>query len=307
MKIEFYIFLLLICPFKSSSQKVNLRGGVYNFTSKSPISFAAIQSKKQKHFLDTDQYGNYNIYLDLNDSVIISCVGYYDIMCSVNKILVQDSVFLKEKSIELEAVTVQNKHSSIVGNIDEKQQRSHIGGLESDRYEMATLIENPVSNKPYRINKILIKQKYFNFEVPFQIHLYSVNRQNMPDKELLNNQIIVTNPNIVDGKIIIDIQNQNLISEGGSFFIGIQFLTSIKAINKKEKDYGIGETLKLDKILTYRRSLFLENYRWFGEFENCLFFPNSDLENEKIIFWNMKNKNFGRPINMLVAAEIQEF
>ena len=38
-----------------------------------------------------------------------------------------------------------------------------------------------------------------------------------------------------------------------SFFIGIQFLTSIKAINKKEKDYGIGETLKLDKILIINR------------------------------------------------------
>jgi hypothetical protein len=307
MRYKYYILLLLFIPFYSSSQKVNLKGRIYDFTTKSPIPFASIQIKKQKLFLDTDQNGNYNIDLDLKDSVVISCVGYYDIVLSVNKVIDKDSIFLKEKFEELEAVTVINKQSNIVGIIDEKQQRSHFGENGSDRYEMGTLIESHLSSRPYRINKILVKQKNFNFDAPFQIHLYSVNKQNMPDKELLKNQIIVANPNIVDGKIVVDIKNQNLIYDEGSFFISIQFLTSIKVNAKKGIDYGIGETYKIDKPLTYRRLLYLENYRWFNEYENCVVFPSNDMEIEKIIFWDgRKNKNFGRPINMLVSAEIQE-
>jgi len=107
--------------------------------------------------------------------------------------------------------------------------------------------------------------------------------------------------------IEIDIKAQNIVLEGVSFFIGIQWMTSEKEMEPIKKDYGIGETFKLSDMLTYRRSLTSEKYRWFIEFEKCLVFPKTENDPEIILFWDKnKTKNYGNPINMLASAEIVE-
>lgn len=294
--------------FKGYEQQVSLKKGLYDLKNRESIAYGTIQIIGTKKITDCDQNGHFEILAEKTDSIMFSCIGYATLIMPISQIINVDSIFLKETFFELENVVVRNSSSLLFGIINEKQERSHVGSNteQSDRYEMTTFIDIPFSVKAFRISKVFIKEKYFNNYAPFQLHIYSVNAQGFPDSELLKNQIIVTSKNNNEDRIEIDVKNQNIILEGVSFFVGIQWMTCNKEPLAKGMDYGIAETLKLDKPLTYRRSLLLENYRWFVEYEKCIVFPETINEAKKTFFWKNQNTSYGHPINMIASAEIQK-
>jgi len=238
------IIIILASCLNGYGQRINLKKGLYDLKTKESIPYGTIQIKSTKKTTDCDQNGLFEITVNNDDSIAFSCVGYATLTVPINQIIDADSIFLKETFFELGNVIVKNSPSLAFGIINEKQERSHIGSnsLQPDRYEMTTLIEVPLSIKDFRINKVFIKEKHFNNYAPFQLHIYSINEQGLPDTELLKSQIIVTNKINNGDRIEIDIKNQNIIVEGRAFFIGVQWMTSVKESSPIGKDYGIAET-----------------------------------------------------------------
>lgn len=297
----FTLFSSLITCISVYSQNILVKGILYDSDERNPVAFASIRVSGTRKVIDTDENGYFELAATRKDTLFFSCIGYEQLNFPVTEIPLSGIVFMKKLFTELKEFVVTKPVAHLYGIVSEKQDRSHIGSTQIERYEMATLIEVPKEVKLYRISKLFIKEKKFNEKHPFCLHIYSVSENNLPGEELLTKEIVCTKK-IDDRDIVeIDLKNQNIVLRNTSFFVGIQWLNLAKEEKGRNNDYGIGETFKIEKTLTYRRSLLFSNNRWFIEYENSIVFPATGKEP---VAGKIPAKE--HPINMLASAEINE-
>lgn len=277
----------------AAAQPAILKKQVFDRDTKMPIPYATIQIANTLKYSDSDDKGIFEIEASNNDSLLITCIGYKSSKIPVVVSQKNDSLFLDKEVVQLRELIVSKPVINTFGIIDDNKNTSSTGGSQAGRHEMATLIEIPATIKMYRITKVLLKARNFKEENPVRLHIYSVDSLGLPGQELLTKEIVITNDQ-VDNKIVsIDVKDQQIVLENSSFFVGIQWLTSTKV--KLFTGPEVFETFKEKKLLTYRRSLTVNKNKWFGWFDkrSVIFYPGGETPNDE------------KPINMLTSAEIE--
>ena len=303
MQKNLFLFIpaLFVCVM-GNSQKKTISGTVFNSKDKKYIPYVNIHIAKSNTFYDTDETGHFKIDVTDSDSLLFTCIGYDMFTIDAKTYHQTDSIFLHEKIYELENVTVKNTSSKQLGIIDAKQTRSFAGESISDNYEIATRMEIPSDINTFRITKVLLKQKNFSTDRPLRLHIYACDPDGLPGEELLKKQVIISESDLRNGILEIDIKNQNIILERASFFVGIQWITKLitELPKGRKNDVGIGETSAINDRLTFRRGRIL-NYKWYINFETGVYLPGNENGKEGVTPIPIK----GNPINMLAAAVIE--
>jgi len=222
----FNLFLTVVSFGQSDS--IFLNGLVLETGSKNIIPYAHIYKGNKQIGTVADENGYYNFdfsRLDKeHDSIAISSIGYLKKVISLKELIISDGKILLEQNSNLlnefivKAANYKNKE---IGNLKRPEFGSY---LMSPGGEYACWIAN---DKKYIGN--IISASVFVRDIgtpltPFRIHIYSRNKVTLaPDKELLNNNIIV---NAQKGNewvnINLDSLNINIPKDG--FFIGVEWL-----------------------------------------------------------------------------------
>ncbi len=267
------------------------------------IQYSIIKSLHDNNYFITDSNGVFEKKLNIYDTLIVSNLGYNTSTFQIKNAKNIDTIYLTEKGENLGEVIVGNFETVKAGILKEKQQRSFSGDNTSSIFEMTTLVKIKEIAKKIRISKIYLKQKNFNTTSPIALHIYSVGNNGLPERDLLDKQVIISHEMHKKGLITIDVKDKNIYLNATDFFVGIQFLTPYNAIQKSSIDDGIAETTTLRDSLTYRRSLKLNN-RWYIEFTNGIFIPKQNNFDEKSYTFNEKVKE-NNPINMIAEVEVE--
>lgn len=302
MKYIFCKFLFLFFSYTSYSQVVFIKGTVLSNEDNLFIPYATVCIKNTRNFIDADEKGYFEIAAKQDDSLLITCIGFKNLIVPASYFKNKDNVVLKENFLKMDEVIIKNPITHIFGIVNEKMGSSRTGGSEAERSELTTLIEIPKSLEYYRISKIFIKGKRFSEENPVRLHIYTVNKNGLPGEELLKKQVIIAKEefNNKNNIITVDVKDQNIILENTSFFVGVQWMTSTKV--KLFTGPEIIQTYKVSKVLSYYRPCpRIENCWYISYPSKVLLFLNGELP----AVGTLPSK--GNPLNMCASAEIEEF
>ncbi len=275
-------------------QDLNIRGVVCNRVTREPIPYATIQKLSSKVFKDANELGQFEISATVNDSLIVTSIGFGAVRMRVPPEGALDSVFLNPNITLSPEITVSKPTLETFGFVNEKTDRSCSGGEEITRYEVATLIEMPETVGFYRISKILIKGRGFGSNNPLRLHIYAVDNNGLPGKELLSKDIVITSKDDKRNINTVELKDQNIFIEEGAFFVGLQWLGT-----QKQRTFigpELYETFRKDKLFTYRRNLGRNNDKWYGWYDKSIVFFPGGVVPEKAV-----------PINVVASAEIEVF
>lgn len=292
-----FLCLILTCQLliaQIEGQDIKIRGAVYNRETREPIPYATIQKSGTKVFKDANELGQFEIPATINDSLVVTSIGFNTFKIRILAEGLNDSIFLEPKITVSPEITVSKPTLETFGFVNEKTDRSCSGGEEVTRYEVATLIEVPETVGFYRISKILIKGRDFGSNNPLRLHIYAVDSNGLPGKELLSSDIVITSKEDKRNINTVELKDQNIFIEEGSFFVGLQWLGT-----QKQRTFigpELYETFRKDKLFTYRRNLGRNNDKWYGWYDKTIVFFPGGVVPEKAV-----------PINVVASAEIEVF
>lgn len=86
------------------AQRKSFGSTVLNSANLKPVSYATIQIKNTYQGTATNQNGNFSILVNVEDSLIVSCIGYSSLTISANELI--DTIYLKEEVRVLNDITV---------------------------------------------------------------------------------------------------------------------------------------------------------------------------------------------------------
>lgn len=137
-----FLFIFALIGFQSFSQennkKITLKGQIFDGQTKNPLFGSHILNLNEVRGTTTDDKGNFEIPAMINDTLMISYVGYQTIKLKISNDLLKGnelSISLFEKSAAIKEVTVKTHQLVGVLEIDVKQvpvdkySRIHINGL----------------------------------------------------------------------------------------------------------------------------------------------------------------------------------
>lgn len=288
MYIKNFVLLFLIYQISFSQNKK--QHYLFCETSKTPISFGNVSFLNNDKLVGgsyCDSNGSYSFESNLKfNKIEFSCIGYETKTISQTQNL-QDTVFLKNKIINLEEVIISKKHShelSLMGFLEYKKKFDISGGM---GIETSVFIEN-THNTPKHIKSFLFKVKRKEkHKTAIRIHFYrKLLDKSEPGEELLNEDIIKYIDEKTTGLIEIDVSSFGLELPIEGAFVGLEWLgildeNSGKFVEGKKSwnDTKIEYNDFVNKPLTFIRNRFkmevwdnTENLK--KEFENYLKIKN---------------------------------
>lgn len=308
MRRFFLIYLFLFPSLILIGQNNLIKANILSKEFHKLIPFATVQVVNSKKITDTDEKGYFEISANQEDSLLVTCIGFKDLVVPVSYFEKNASIFLDENYRKMDELIIKNPIIHTFGIVNDKMGSSRTGGSEAERSELTTLIEIPKSIEFYRIDKIFIKAKRFTEENPIRLHIYAVNENGLPGEELLRKSVIITKQffNRKSNIITIDVKDQNITLENTSFFVGVQWITSTKV--KLFTGPEIVQTFKVSEVLSYYRPCPDGNGKGFKNYWYSDYFTNGVL-----VFVDGKLPPIGKilkkgnPLNMCASAEIEEF
>lgn len=295
--ITIFLFCFLVQP---ALAQYELSGIIINQTTRQPVPYATIRSVQTGVVVDSDEKGVFRITAFKQDTLVIRCIGYKEKRILSDSRTGGDTIYMEENPVMLDEVFVGRSETRIFGILNKKFGSSRVGGSSAERSEIVTLIEIPDSARLFRINKVFIKARRFDRDNPIRLRIYSINADGLPGEELLKESVIISKNNFDRKKqvILVDVQKQNILLRGESFFVGIQWITEKRV--KWPTGPEIIQTTQVSKILSYYRDANQTcNECWYANnFQSIIFYPEGKKPG---IGGPMK----GNPLNACAAAEIE--
>lgn len=299
-----YVLCFLLLSAKSFSQKVHVSFDVKGNTN-NVIPFATLALLGEKKEYVCNLYGKFDGIADVQDSFLITSVGFIDSIFYVRGLQNNPIVTLRRKVTIMNEVIIRTGKKQYLGNINLKKDRSILGGSSSSpNFEIAKLIRAKDINREFKVLTVSFRQKYFCDSMPIMVHIYSVSNNGLPGEDLLINSPFIVRPEMYkNGILTIDISEANVVLKNEDFFIGAQFFYPFdqKLITK---DVGIGETKKELEELTYRRARVF-NKRWYAEYTTGFIIPKQNQFGEERYLEN--TTSVLKPINLIAGVEIEVF
>ena len=299
-------FLLI----KSFSQNVHISLAIKKNTS-NPVAFATLNFLHEKKQRICDIDGKFDGIVDINDSLLISSVGFVDSILFIRDLLQYPIVMLRQKTSDMKEVVVKTGKRQSIGNIKLREDRSIIGGDSlSPSFEIAKLMKTKGINHEFKILTVSFRQKKYYPTMPLMLRIYAVNKDGLPGEDLLIDSVYMVRQEMYHDDIItIDVRSANIVLNNEDFFVGLLFLHPFNEnLIVKNKlgfgnDAGIFETKKEHEILTYRRSNHF-NHCWYNEYTTGIIIPKQNQFDEKRGVADFNNSNL-KPINLIAGVEIE--
>ena len=218
----------LLLPLFTLCQTV-VKGRVISDDDSSPIAYASIGIKNREAGCVADSSGNFILelpaFVKQTDSLIISSIGYERSGFVVGKVKSSKEFRLKGASRDLKAVIINSHFKEMkFGNAkDESFLFFRSWGAKGTAGEIGQVMHLPYINYSIKNIQIRIDNKYDTCWV--RLHIRKVLGNNMPDEELLKENIIkpvystTSNDNIE-----FDLSDKNIEMNTDSIFIGFEVL-----------------------------------------------------------------------------------
>lgn len=235
----------------------NLRLNVCDALTLKGIPYATVKVLNKPVGVYANEEGSFLIKAFQSDSLLVSCVGYKPKRLIISK---TDSIFLQPIVVALDEVKVnakKRKEKSFGYYHTKKNMRSG----SQIQIEHAIKLIVPQEYISYRIKKVKIKCGNRKDSNPVRLHIYSIGKDGMPDKELLPKDIIVNNSVKMNNEI--DISDLNLVLSDRELFVGIEW---IELYNKPKSSIferiWFGFSNADSDNITYTRTLRDPKYQW---------------------------------------------
>jgi hypothetical protein len=288
-----YIYIFLLAVFiKTHAQNVL----VLDSLNKKPIPFVNIFIGNDKGTY-TNEFGYFNVDRKLNDTLLLSHIGYNDIHIKVSEI--KDTIILSPNAIILkEVIIIKGKQQSKF--IDFPKRNSSYGSWPiTSMSEIVTLVTPNKKNENSKIQKLefnFLKKKFNEFEnnlkTAFRINIYSTKNNEIEDT-IYSSDVFIINSYLKE-KIELDLSNEEVEFNRKGIFIGIEVIGDIDSNgNLSKKKSSIRPALSSNSIEDYKATTFLKY-----TFDKKLKLkPINEIFSEKLNIKIDRNLSFGMTIS----------
>lgn len=261
LKKKYHVIIVFLISSVCFSQKIK----VIDIVSNNSIPYANFTLYKDKKIVQgsyCNENGEMLIKHDLLfDSIVVSCIGFEE-QNFTKEMIVNDTLFLKPTVYHLKEVVIKtnrNNDFETLGFVDTKS-KSLIGAFKG--MEICTFIKNPDHDVKI-IHSFLFKIRNPNkTKLGFRLHLYEMDTiRKTPNKELLNQDIIVVIENDGKKQIEHDVSAYNIVLPANGAFVGIEWLGELNEANNNFEDTVFENGYielndKINSFTTYQRNRF---------------------------------------------------
>jgi hypothetical protein len=187
--LKIYIFLFTHLSAMAFCQRTNNFIGKVVDEDNYGIPFVTIFINSK--YINSDENGIFKIS-DLleSDSLTSNSTGFQQIKISATDFLKTNKIVLKRKLIHLAELKIINKSSKWIGYTNELDQITTYNFLSLQSSETGIIIGNKEKNRGI-IKSIKVKVGFIGKpKLPYRIHLYSLQKNGIPENELLQREIV---------------------------------------------------------------------------------------------------------------------
>lgn len=213
------ILLLLNCGATTAQHRV------VDAETNEPVPFALIYNKRLQSTVYTNEDGSFKITpYRSSDTLIFSCMSHNELTTTVEVIKNNNTVSLSKKQNILGEVVVSAQHEE--KTIPYLPKKMHITFGSNMASEMAIKLNFPEEDhKRYKqITEARIRVKQASENNPVRIHIYDVREDGMPGKDLLQENIILSDENISWGQLKLDVSKYNVYTSQDAVFVSLEWL-----------------------------------------------------------------------------------
>jgi hypothetical protein len=236
---------------------------ILDSTTHSPIPYVIILSEKSIFY--TDSLGKLRLKEESikGKNIEIHCLGYESKLLTY-EIDLNEKIFLKPKINLLSELAVSSKARKIkIGDI-----KNNESGTTDRHGDLTAMFFNKPNENTFFIDKLFIPYciKGKSVKTKLRIHILSVGEDKAPDKELLNQNIILT-PLKKKGILEVNIESSNIVFPKEGIFVGIEWLypedTRMKTDGTVyENDLFVSADFKQKDAIIYRKSFVYTKNKW---------------------------------------------
>ena len=211
---------LLFLAFIALNAKAEVRGQIFSSDTKVPIGYASVGSASQSFGMVADSIGcfHFDRSIESNDSIIVSCIGYYPRVISTQS--VSDSIFLTPKQELLQEVIVNPRKKKKLGNLYGKSGLGWILVTTDDKKEVGRVFN--LSNDCV-VSKIRMNV-FTPYNVKLRLNVYQYDNKEW--KNILNENIfwptVASDDENFDNHVYELALEQPLILEKGKYLFAVE-------------------------------------------------------------------------------------
>ena len=278
--------------------KLLITGTVKSMDGLEPLEFVGVQLKSGGGGAITNDKGTFSMLIkkeELNDSLIISTLGFYKSSFTVSRFMQNSEhvVYLRRRIINLEEVEIKasNFKTFSIGN----HKIFSFGSIYIDTQgqQTALFIENSKHKKGTICSVSYYLSKKGNTNSPFRVRIYERDTLTLkPGNDLLK-EVIIAKPEMDGGWFKVDVSQFNIEAPEQGFYVAIEGI-SPNRYSTKNDDFIDIET---------NNDEYVPNSISYGQ---RLGYSNKDGENTwhyslAHTWFQLKEQNF----NVMISAEIQ--
>lgn len=222
--------ILFTILFVVSSNSQNIRSiQIINSKTKQGIPYATIKSKLVKKSISSDKNGIADIQILESDSILVSSIGYFDLVFASTKMKSNTVFELQEYYQTLEEVTV-GKLMNIEIKQNNFKESFSLTPNPKNQWCIATKFNIPNGISKIRLNsiKVFIRKTEHKKTNPLRLHIYKADNNGLLiEQELLHKDVVIPEMEINRKFIEFKIEDQNIIINktiDSIFYIGIEFM-----------------------------------------------------------------------------------
>jgi hypothetical protein len=235
---------------------------VLDSMSKKPISNAIIKTYNNIYYTDSLGLCSFDRNIFDGKEIEIRCLGY-ETKQILKELKPNEVIYLRPKINNLPELDVVSKSRKLILGHTEK---SSSGLTLGDSDIVSTFFANETNTTKF-LNKIKIPYRTDGKIVSkLSIHIYSLDNDKKPDKDLLEKKMILT-PKKEEGILELNLTNYKIMMPKEGFYIGIEWISPDNALiradgTKFENDLYVFLNKNVNKSLVYSKSLFYTKNLW---------------------------------------------
>lgn len=226
-----------------------------------PLSYSTVRIKNKNVGVYADENGLVDLALNLNDTLLVSHIGYHNTSISTLSLKKNDTIFLIGEILPLPEISIRNlkplDEPITIGSINEKPE---IRSGSMIAAEFATRFLLTKKSRYNRLLKIVIPLSKGNADNKIRLHIYDVNEDLTPGDELLTRDIIIDYSKNSRKPLEVDIRDMNIIDTSTYIFVGLEWIGNSN--ERKVQGPYVRFTQKISKQLTYTRTINDSTHSW---------------------------------------------
>lgn len=266
----------MFLPLVTTAQ-VKYEGIIIDRTSKKSIPYASIGLQTENIGINADENGFFALYSNgknLNDTIIIACIGYQTRKISVSEFVENKKVELTEKHFALPEVSItKNNNTSVnLNNFNDCGHNYQSAGKYTNLLAQQFRADEP-NLKLTKLRICLSGDRFAKKKVSFRIRILGFDSLTSSPSSDLYNQKIEVNLRIKE-IVEIDLTKYGIVVPTKDFFIAIEWLKIKKnessADSKEQIAYlpSVGWKIKTDSTLNFWHLFY--NNEWYKHKEGTL-------------------------------------